>query len=169
MIDSDKLVIDFFCGISQDSAGRTIEQILRFDENNIENHHDFIQWIFPTMKRSDYNPNAPLISSNFKHLLSTNTVAKCNFCKTCKLFLNFIGLECDGKLIVIIEKATMFYDRPRHNLLRITRMLDSLNQIGKTSCSNNIFLLLKNIYETHNKNLKESFEYWEKTQLNEEH
>jgi hypothetical protein len=166
MNTSDKLLVDFFCGNSRDSAGRTIEQILEFDENDIENYHDFIQWIFPTSEESSYNSNAPIISNNFKNILSSNNVATCNFCRTCRMFIDFIGFECKDDTIVAKEKATMFYDRPQHNLLRITRVLNSLNQLGKISCSQKLFLILENIYNKHTDKIpKESFVFWEQTQI----
>jgi hypothetical protein len=165
MHNSDKLVIDFFCGVSKDSAGRTIEHILNFDEFDIENYHDFIQWIFPTAEKSLYNSNAPIISDNFKNILSVNPVAVCNFCKTCRLFIGFIGFDCEGNTIKIKENSTMFYDRPQHNLLRITRVLNSLNQLGKTSCSKKLFSALENIYTKYpNKISNTSFTFWKQTQ-----
>jgi hypothetical protein len=165
MANSDKLLIDFLCNKSKDCAGRTIEQILKFDENDIENYHDFIQWIFPTEERSLYNPNAPIISNSFKKLLSTNSVAENNFCKTCKLFINFLGFECDENTIETKKNAIMFYDRPQHNLLRITRVLNSLNQLGKTSCSQELFSLLEDIFHKYpDKIPQQSFAFWVKTQ-----
>jgi hypothetical protein len=139
MMNDDKLVLDFFSGLATDTKGRTIENILQFSENDIENNHDFIQWIFPTKEVSCYNRNAPTISDDFKNMFANSAISRCNFCKSCKIFLNFIGFECiikeNCREINIKSNSTMFYDRPQHNLLRITRVLNSLNQIGNVSCS----------------------------------
>lgn len=165
MNHTDKFVIDFFCGISKDSAGRSIEQILKFDETDIENYHDFIQWIFPTVEKSLHNFEAPVISNNFRNILSINPIALCNFCKTCKLFINFIGFDCEDNTIVVKENAPMFFDRPEHNLLRITRVLNSLNQLGKTSCSQKLFLVLESIYIKYPDKVPIiSFTFWKQTQ-----
>jgi hypothetical protein len=133
--------------------------------NDIENYHDFIQWIFPTAEKSLYNSNALTISDNFKILLSVNPVAVCNFCKTCRLFVKFIGFDCKDNTIRSKEDATMFYDKTQHNLLRITRALNSLNQLGKTACSKKLFSALEDIYTKYpNKIPNTSFTLWKQTQ-----
>ena len=57
----------------------------------------------------------------------------------------------------------MFYDRPQHNLLRITRVLNSLNQLGVFS---KLFSTLEDVYNKHpNKISPQSFAFWRQTQL----
>jgi hypothetical protein len=158
-----------FLGLATDTKGRTIESILQFSESEIEENHDFIQWIFPTMEASCYNRNAPTISEDFKNMFANSVISQCNFCKSCKMFLNFIGFECIRKEncreINIKRNSIMFYDRPTHNLLRITRVLNSLNQIGKMSCSKDIFILLETIQRQYPQKISEnSFTYWEISQ-----
>jgi hypothetical protein len=122
--------------------------ILEFDEGEIEDNHDFIQWIFPTKELSQYNYNAPQISEKFKNLLLSNEIVQDNFCKSCRMFLNFIGFDCCGKednIIAGIKNKRKYFDLPTHNLLRITRVLNSLNQIGKESCSKKLFAELDRI------------------------
>jgi len=151
MLD-DELLYHFFLGLSegpQDEEKKLlIDDILKFDENKIENNHNFIQWIFPTKEESNYNPDARQISDRFKDLFLSSETAQENFCKSCKMFLNFIGFDCynkDDNVITNIKSKKKYYDLPTHNLLRITRVLNSLNQIGKESCSKKLFAQLKKI------------------------
>jgi hypothetical protein len=166
-MSDNNLLIGFLQGVNSDYRGRTIDSILRFSENDIENNHDFIQWIFPTKERSLYNKDAPIIDDKFCELLESNAIAQQNFCKSCNLFLNFIGFNCDrkGEDIYRINNSRMFYDRPTHNLLRITRVLNSLNQIGKSACSNKLFRQLKELHDLHIALIPStSFSFWEATQ-----
>jgi hypothetical protein len=170
--ETDKLVLDFLLGfikIQLDTRqdDQSIDDILKFTEEDIEKEHKLIQWIFPTMERSHYNSKAPLISGDFKNLFLENPKARETFCKSCQMYLNFIGFECvQGKIRVLTTKnAKMFYERNPHNFLRITRVLDSLNQIGKPECSKNVFSELKRIYpENPSLELQKSFVYWKNTQ-----
>jgi len=167
-MNNDELVLNFFQGTGSDSSQRTINDILAFNESDIESVHNFIQWVFPTSEISAYNPNAPTISNNFKHMLSEHKDAQKNFCQTCLLFLDFFGFECPktNKNKLPSYKNT-FLSRPRHNLLRITRVLNSLNQVGKESCSMDIFSQIKDYYRIYPQYIPiESYRIWEATQQN---
>jgi len=167
-MNQDKIICNFFLGLSFDSNGRSIQDILNFNEYELENTHDFIQWVFPTNEKSRYNSNAPIISKNFKDLFLKNKTAQFNFCKTCQHFLNFLGLEClkPSSAIFVNKSRITFIDKPKHNLLRITRVLNSLNQIGKEDCSKMIFFQLEKArIDFPDKIPIESFIAWESTQL----
>lgn len=43
------------------SPGGNPDDILNFDSKQIEQYHNFIQWIFPTITRSQFNPYAPVL------------------------------------------------------------------------------------------------------------
>jgi hypothetical protein len=169
-MNDDKLVLDFFLGVGYDSSNRSINDVLAFDEHNIESHHDFIQWIFPTKERSAYNQGAPIISGDFRNILFKSNVAQDNFCKTCKMFLSFCGFNCSKSTITDTQayEKTVFV-RPSHNLLRITRVLNSLNQTGHENCSEYIFSQLECFYMDNPQSIPiESFAIWKNTQKGKE-
>lgn len=163
------LAIEFLSDLQKDQTGRTHSCILQFSEDEIENNHDFIQWIFPTKEPSRFNQYAPIIDNAFQKLFAESIVAQQNFCKSCNIFLKFIGFNCTGKngSINKIHGAQMFYNRPTHNLLRITRALTSLNQIGNKECSQRLFEQIKEIYNSNSDKISStSFTFWEATQNN---
>lgn len=41
----------------------TIEDVLKFDDAQMESCHDWVQWLFPIPEPSKFNPRAPLLSS----------------------------------------------------------------------------------------------------------
>ena len=46
----------------RDHRGRLLSHILGFSLDELEFHHDYIQWLFPLPEPSGANPSAPLLS-----------------------------------------------------------------------------------------------------------
>ena len=138
--------------------------ILQFSEEQIEYNHDFIQWIFPTIEKSRFNSDAPTLEENFSERFQKDELAKSNYCKSCQLYLNYIGFRCEqGKIESI--KPGRIYELPSHNYLRITRMLNSLNQVGNNTCSANLYqALMKEVRADSNKIDEHTLKYWKETQ-----
>lgn len=158
-------LIRFFRNEQSDTEGRMLEDILQFAPIKIECCHDFIQWIFPTKEKSAVNENAPTIDDTFAHRLLQDEKASCNFCKSCRLYLNYIGFRCDEGKLCKAPNPYMFYQLPTHNLLRITRMLNSLNQTGHSSCSKQLYSLLEEEIRMHpNRISAVTLHYWASTQ-----
>ncbi len=60
----------------------------------------------------------------------------------------------------------MFYELPSHNLLRITRMLNSLNQVGNIECSRKLYKSIMEEAESHPHKISDATKsFWESTQL----
>jgi Opioid growth factor receptor (OGFr) conserved region len=45
-----------------DSEGRKLAEIWAWDFEELECAHDYIQWLFPLMEVSAFNPDAPLVN-----------------------------------------------------------------------------------------------------------
>lgn len=170
-VDTDYL-LQFFDGDKMDNKGRYITDYIQFNSEQMEQFHDFIQWAFPTSKPSKYVKDAPLLRNGFAARFQCDCKALENYCLMCRRYLNHIGLNCNGikckNCNIIIEnddRKVEFWQIPSHNYLRITRLLQSLNEVGNNLCSKKIYetLLLKKERE---KALvwEEALEYWEKTQ-----
>jgi len=54
-------LLAFYRG-GRDTEGRTLDQILAWDDVELEYVHDYIQWLFPTTRRSAFNPVAPVLT-----------------------------------------------------------------------------------------------------------
>lgn len=102
-------LLAFLAGEGRDGAGRTLEEVLAFDDLAIERHHDFIQWLFPLPEPSGANPTAPVLSA---------------------------AVRADPRLQAAVERAlrrmSSFYAATAHwlvahdhNHLRITRIIRS--------------------------------------------
>ena len=158
-------LIRFFRNEQPDNRDRYHKDILQFDEDEIEYEHDFIQWIFPTIEKSRFNSDAPVIDESFSERFQKDELAKSNYCKSCQLYLNYIGFCCDGQGKIKSIKPGRIYELPFHNYLRVTRMLNSLNQVGNNTCSANLYqALMKEVRTDSNKIDEKTLKYWRETQ-----
>lgn len=157
-------LIRFFRNEQPDGKGRYHKDILQFNHEQIEYNHDFIQWILPTIDKSRFHPDAPTIDKNFKERFQNDNLAKSNYCKSCQLYLHYIGFHCNTKEIQCLSTGRL-YELPFHNQLRITRMLNSLNQVGNNQCSAHLYhAITKEIKPNSIKIDNNTLEHWAKTQ-----
>ena len=104
----------FIEGAEPDSKGRDIETVLSFCDSDIENIHDFIQWIFPLREASRAVFNAPVLSDEDVSEISKSETSKSNIIRASKWYLGFLGRN---------KHWVTKYD---HNHLRITRVIKSI-------------------------------------------
>ena len=55
------MIVLFLEGKIKDYEGRYLNDIWSFDDNKIENIHNFIQWVFPLDQLSKYVSSAPVL------------------------------------------------------------------------------------------------------------
>ena len=111
-------LIDFLEGSGCDAAGRYIEDVWAFDDRQIERTHDYIQWLFPTVKPSQSNFSAPTLSEADIRRLREGGTAASNILKSQEWFLSFLLRQ---------NSWVSAYD---HNHLRISRVIECLGIVG---------------------------------------
>ncbi len=170
---NDKL-ITFYSGSGKDSSGRTIESIWQFDYDRLESVHDYIQWLFPSSKRSNFNWSAPILDFETIQFFNASADLKDRLRKSLLLMLDFYGLEFDATASSAntIQKAAHYSERkniwqskqlglPNHNLLRLTRILEALQVLGFANESLAVFKCLEQIQdEEPNKISDKTLHYW---------
>jgi len=122
-------LLDFYRGQGTDSEGRTLKAMWAWDNDSLEEVHDFIQWLFPLPEPSQFNPNAPLLTDEDIAAFKGDPVLHGNLLKSFDRILRFLGFIIkDGNVI----EGDNFSDRipdvwamPNHNWLRISRILRS--------------------------------------------
>jgi hypothetical protein len=117
-------------GRGTDHAGRLIGLIHQFDFRELEWTHDYIQWLFPLVTRSQFNDVAPLLTEEDRAEFNRNPVIHRNFRISLQLMWEFYGFRQNdrGDLQRIErweERRDNWLTRDNHNLLRITRILRS--------------------------------------------
>ena len=117
-MDDGERVLAFLEGEGVDAAGRTLFEVLAFDDAALERNHDFIQWLFPLDEPSVAVPEAPVLDAAAVAAIRGSELAPC-------------------ALAAGVYRMTLFYRRTRqwlrphhHNHLRITRIIRSLRLLS---------------------------------------
>lgn len=165
-------LIDFYRGDGTDTEGRTFDQVLSWDDHQLEITHDFIQWLFPTRLPSGFNPDAPLLTEADIEAFRSDSFLRNRMRLAFDRFASFMGLKVSGPAggtpagangpEVSPDPARFregIWKRPNHNWLRITRVLTSLRSVGLDSLATSFFACLKDLVEAGYASAN-SFEHW---------
>lgn len=104
----------FLEGTGTDHRGRSVLEVLAFDDHELEVVHDYIQWLFPLPQASAFNPFAPVLSSTDIDALRQSAQAKENLATAAKRMLQFYSHN------------SHWLTAMDHNHLRISRIIRSL-------------------------------------------
>ena len=135
---TESALVRFHAGIATDSRGRRIEEILDWDDGQLERVHDYIQWLFPLTERSAFNPGAPILTATDIAAFRQRPDLRESLHKAFLRLLAFYGFaETAGDRDIRVIRASDFPRRAQdwatpgnHNLLRISRILRAMSQLG---------------------------------------
>ena len=126
-------LIEFYRGLAPDTEGRTLADLWAFSDDEMEEVHDFIQWMFPLREPSRFNPDAPLVTDADVEAFRADPTIRDSLRRSFGRFLAFLGLAIEGARVVkgpdFARKADV-WRYPNHNWLRITRVLASTRMLG---------------------------------------
>jgi hypothetical protein len=127
-------IVRFFSG-GEDSEGRTLDEILGWDDDRLEAVHDYIQWVFPTRQLSGVNPLAPLVSEETIRAFASDAGLRDALERAFARMLRFYGLRTTAERAEIDEarfpaRSRVWLTPGNHNHLRLTRIMDSLSALG---------------------------------------
>ena len=127
----------FLEGQLPDSKGRYLQDILNFSDYEIENTHDFIQWVFPLEEASRSNFTAPVLEKFEIEEIRSSNVAKINIINASQWYLSFLKRQ---------NHWIRDYD---HNHLRITRVIKSLRLLVSNESADSFYNDIKNQLRDH--------------------
>jgi hypothetical protein len=144
-------LVSFYDGTGTDHRGRHLAEILAFDHDELEQHHDFIQWLFPLAVPSGVLPDAPLVDARCREAFLQRPELRANLRRALAVMLDFYGLALlDGR----IEKSGTFASRAarwlrpgNHNFLRLTRIMTSLSLLYEPALAAALQACLERLYE----------------------
>ena len=111
-------VLAFLEGQGVDGAGRSLFEVLAFDDAALERTHDFVQWLFPLDQPSAAVPDAPVLGEADAAAIRASTLAQC-------------ALAAATDRMDLFYRRTDQWLRPHdHNHLRITRIIRSLRLLS---------------------------------------
>jgi hypothetical protein len=147
-------LVGFYRDGARDDQGRTLSEILAWRDDDLEDIHDFIQWLFPLPERSGANPTAPTLDAEVIAEFRSTPVMRERLRQSFDRMILFYGLAWDRQSPApAIVRAPDFQDRAdvwlrplNHNHLRITRILRSTLLLGLETESKALFDALNDIY-----------------------
>ncbi len=165
-------LIAFYLGKGSDASGRMLDEILSWNDEQFEDVHDYIQWLFPLQERSAFNSSAPLVTIDDIAVFHENSTAREKLSLSFVRLLDFYGFSVvmDSDTIKI-EKSEKFEEKARnwltpynHNFLRITRILKSLVLLGYSKYAIVFLQALEEVYKDNSQIIGEkTLSYWRNT------
>ena len=131
-------IIRFYIGQDTDAEGRHLRDIRTWNDARLEGVHDYIQWLFPTRQRSQFNRNAPTLGPEEIRAFRGDERLRQELIASFQQMLRFYGFsyrEEAGEPVIETgenwdERQEEWFHPSDHNLLRITRILDCLSTLG---------------------------------------
>lgn len=127
------------------SSGYTLEQVLGWPDEDWEEQHDFIQFLFPNDEPSIYNPDAPVLDADTIARFHADPLLRHRLRRSFDRWLSFCGIIRTNEGLALDNPNPQVWKRQNHNWLRITRVLRSLNLLGLPEEAQMFFALLTTI------------------------
>lgn len=142
-------IVEFYTNNGKTSEGKTLEEILEFSANQLEQDHLYIQWIFPIDQPSIFNQNAPVLTANDIVQLVHNKNFSVNFQKSFQLFWLFLT-----------NNTHIWVKHLNHNHYRITRMIRSATLFGFDQLTKEMLSYLLKINKENENIFADPINYW---------
>lgn len=137
----------FLAGTGRDHRGRTLDTILAWADDDLEAHHDFIQWLFPLTEPSGVNPHAPVPGADDFAQLARDEAVRDGARRAFLRMLAFYGLRPDDGRVERsanwAERSAHWARRPGHNDLRLTRILKAMRLLGAADAAASLLAALE--------------------------
>lgn len=150
----DKALIRFLQGTGLDSHGRSHSDILKFSDEELEDVHDYIQWLFPLREASEAVPGSPFLESE----------------ETIQILRN--NEDVQESMVTALVRMHRFYrdndfwlKQNDHNHLRITRILKSVSLLNSQENAQEFYDFIMRRVESAQPVTAESLEFWRKSIL----
>lgn len=163
---------DFITGNGYSDVGYLHSAIVTaWSDDDLEECHDYIQWLFPLKEASQFTPDAPLITP---HDLAA--ISRANMIAAWNRMLAFYGFQYNSKYKVVVRhyhywplKSNRWLTEGNHNYLRITRILKSMMLFGLEDEANAFLTTLENVYREHSELIGETtLKFWQEAVTPEE-
>ena len=143
-------ILDFYKGTGGNASGWRIDEVLAWGDEELEDVHDYIQWLFPLPERSMANPFAPVLDARTIAAFHGDEKLRLKLREALDRMLEFYGLEWQGEVIApgarFSKRASNWLTAGNHNHLRLTRMIRSLRVLGLEGDGQALWHALKQVH-----------------------
>ncbi|KAI1359012.1 hypothetical protein F5Y08DRAFT_320641 [Xylaria arbuscula] len=154
-----------------DARGRTLDEILGWDDDRLESQHDYIQTVFPLPEGSGFGHLAPIIDKETMLIFAQSPGLQKNLVRALKRMLTFYGFDAHEKeddefrLTIAPKKDSnagfsRWVVRIDHNHLRISRIIRSLRVLGLEGAARDFYDALMRIHEKSGRVGSSSIGFW---------
>lgn len=158
---------DFYIYNKPNPNGIILEDMWKFSDEEYENNHTFIQWMFPLPTLSLNNLYAPKLTNNMIINFKKDDDIVINICMSYICFLHYLGINYDEKLKKLVlsadfeNKKNLWLTKNNHNFKRIARCLKCLRLIGADEYAQAFIEILKEIDKENPRIItKKEWKYW---------
>jgi len=154
-------LIEFFQCKGTDDEDRTLEQIIKWDDQLWNCCHNHIQWVLPTDEPSRFNPDAPILDETLQAIFKEDRSLQNNLRRGLQRFMSFLGLSLEGDFDLgerlQVVKASNFNRRTltcwtgpdNHNWSRLSRALRCLGLVGMVREQRALYACLYKLVDEH--------------------
>lgn len=142
-------LINFYRGDAANVDGVMFDDVLTYNDAQMENSHTVIQWLFPLPSVSDYSPTAPLMDDDTTRIFQVSPKIQENLLRAFDFMLAFYGLKRDGREVIQSDdfrvKSVNWLTPNNHNHLRLTRIMRCLSLCGLREYAVSLYYCLLDI------------------------
>ena len=141
-------LVSFLSGEAPDFAGRYLDDIWAFGDDQVETTHDFIQLVFPLLEPSRSSFHGVYLSQEDVEVIKEHPHIERNLRNSAEWFLGFL------------RRNPAWRERYNHNQLRITRAIKSLRILVSDHEADNFRSEIMEMVDTSDLINQEALAYW---------
>ncbi len=139
----------YLSGAGLDSSGRSVQEVLRFSNRQLEDIHDYIQWLFPLPTRSAAQPSAPILTAAEIEAISSDPRAQTTL------------RQASDRMILFYRETDDWLTGYDHNHLRITRIIQSLRLLVSPDAAHDFYEIILALHQAAGAPVNgRSLQYW---------
>ena len=141
-------IVLFLRGEAKNSDGKTIHDICKFTTQELEETHDYIQWLFPLVEWSEMVPGSPYLEPEDIEMIKSDELIQENILQSLSLMHHFY------------ETNDHWLQKGDHNHYRISRIIRSVVLLNKKENAEEFYQAILDRVEEKMPVTFESLEYW---------
>ena len=147
--------------------GEGIETIWKYNDHEMEDKHEFIQWLFPTNESSRRNEHGlPVLTHNEIETFKSCNTCKENLKKSLGMMLTYYGLTRTNYNTISRDigrwdtRRNQWFKPNNHNFDRISRIIRSLGLLGLTNERDLLYACVTDLQQYYPSITGDSYKYW---------